>query len=186
MMKASNLEYFQQLLERIQTFVGEIETIEHEHNLVQCVMYAPGRCRACFKMQQIEHEQIARVVDIFDDELGHLFPGTQEPDTFLILEMTAMMAQADVLRCHPRGQWPCSVVEMQQESQMVAWPRLKRRLEIDKLPAERQGQLLPLFKQVIATYQQHYHEACLQRWPLQRFEYYNSPLQPGDLPAYFR
>jgi len=164
-MKASNLGYFQQLVERIQAFVKEIETIEREHTTAQCVTYAPGRCPACFRVQQVEHGQIARVVDIFDDELSRLFPGTQEPDAFLILEMTAMMAQADVLRCHPHGQWPRSVVEMQ-EIQMVVWPPLKRRLEIDKLPADRQGQLLPLFKQMIVTYQRNYHETCLQRWPL--------------------
>jgi hypothetical protein len=154
-------------------------------HLVQCVTYAPGRCPICFRVQQIEQEQIVRVVFIFDDELGRLFAVTQEPDALLILEMMALLAQADVLRCHPRGQWPRSVGEMQ-DVQMVVWPLLKRRLGIGKLPQDRQSQLLPLFKQMVTTYQQHYHEACLQRWPLQQFEYYNSPLQPGDLPAYYR
>jgi hypothetical protein len=135
-------------------------------------------------MRQIEQEQIERIVDIFDDEFSRLFPGTQEPDAPLILEMTTLLAQADVVRCHARGQWPRSIVEIQ--TQMVVWPLLKQRLEINKLPPERYQQLLPLFQQIVAIYQQSYHEACLQRWPVQHFEHYNSPLQPGDLPTYYR
>jgi hypothetical protein len=184
-MKTSDLGYFQQLLERIQAFVGEIETIEQSHSAAQCVTYAPGRCPGCSRIRQVEQGQIERTIDIFDDELSRLFSGAQEPDTEFILEMTAMMAKADVFRCHARGHWPRSVVEMQ-EVEMIIWPLIKRRLELDRLPRERQGQLLPLFKQVIAAYQRSYHEVCLHRWPLRLFEHYNSPLQLGDLPAYYR
>ncbi len=104
----------------------------------------------------------------------------REPEQQSVEDAMRLLAEADVYRCHPRGEWPRSVAEIA-DGYLAHWipAMLRRRLGRELVAPHIIAVLAPL-------YQRFYHEACLQRWELVQFAYYVPPGEDRLSLSYFQ